>query len=379
MGSVHDTISRSTSNITRNILQLALDDRQILTALLRWDPNVSDRLTRALQSVDLPWQRLSFEEEYAFILRDLESSIQQAPLILAEVATINIRLDGLGARISQVAPGSHSLMGHVAGRNSTETSGIFTINSQNAPADGLTTTESDQENIFYPLRRVLAGIKRVIMGITHKLDGADSAVAPPSPFTSFSERGLWYFAALRCTTNPPSAPPSRSRSGSSISSSLSRRAAMNPTNFHATTAHRSSSPLSFSGLKSCPPSKVSYQKHSAISGVCVLPLLSASTLAASSSSLDHLRATTAIAAKLRAYWWCMEIEHGKWEWDGEHETDAGFLAGARRDLEEVQRRMEEDNDCAIRMVQQRREVELGSATVVAGGVQESGMDRVNWA
>ncbi|KAF9540980.1 hypothetical protein CPC08DRAFT_467930 [Agrocybe pediades] len=53
-----------------------------------------------------------------------------------------------------------------------------------------------------------------------------------------------------------------------MSSSSSRRAAMNPTNFHATTAHRSSSPLSFSGLKPCPPSKVSYQKLSKISCVC---------------------------------------------------------------------------------------------------------------
>ncbi|KAF9548108.1 hypothetical protein CPC08DRAFT_769302 [Agrocybe pediades] len=138
----------------------------------------------ALQSVDLPWQRLSFEEEYALILRDLEISIQQAPLIWAEVATINIRLNSLSAHISQVVPGLHSIMGHVPGRNLTETSlfhnaqqilitgGIFTIYSQNAPADGLTSTENDRENIFYPLRRVLVGIKCVIMRIAHKLDGA---------------------------------------------------------------------------------------------------------------------------------------------------------------------------------------------------------------
>ncbi|KAF9542662.1 hypothetical protein CPC08DRAFT_824249, partial [Agrocybe pediades] len=147
MGSVHNDIALSTSNICHHILQLTLDERQILTALLRWDPGVSDRLARALQSVNLLWQRLSFEEEYSLILRDLESIILRAPLIWAEVATINIRLDSLSARISQVSPGSVSLMGHVRDRSSTETSlfhnaqqimimgGSFTVHSQITPQD----------------------------------------------------------------------------------------------------------------------------------------------------------------------------------------------------------------------------------------------------
>ncbi|KAF4615813.1 hypothetical protein D9613_012417 [Agrocybe pediades] len=124
MDLAHNTISLFTSNISRHILHLALNDRQILTALLRWDPSVTDRLATALQSVDLPWQRLSFEEEYCLILRDLESIIQRAPRIWAEVATINIRLDSLSARIAQAR--SHLLMGHSSSRSSTETSAHYT-------------------------------------------------------------------------------------------------------------------------------------------------------------------------------------------------------------------------------------------------------------
>ncbi|KAF9541704.1 hypothetical protein CPC08DRAFT_824352 [Agrocybe pediades] len=122
MDSAHDTIALLTSKISHYILHLAPEDRNTLIALLRWDPSVSHRLTRALQSVDLTWQKLVFEEEYALILRDLESNIHQMPLIWADIATINVRLDSLSARISRVAPGSHSLMGHVLGRSSTDTS-----------------------------------------------------------------------------------------------------------------------------------------------------------------------------------------------------------------------------------------------------------------
>ncbi|KAF9541599.1 hypothetical protein CPC08DRAFT_717117 [Agrocybe pediades] len=198
MDSPHDTISLFTSNISRHILHLALDDRQILTALLRWDPSASDRLTRALRSVNSPWQTLSLEEEYALILRDLESSIQQAPPIWAEVATINIRLDSLSARISQVAPGSHSVMGHVRAWNSTETSffhnaqhimimgGNFTMHStqhlpeNSAPAsspplqllDERSTMEIGGEIMLDPLRRIFVGIKRAIKRIAHKVDRA---------------------------------------------------------------------------------------------------------------------------------------------------------------------------------------------------------------
>ncbi|KAF4615777.1 hypothetical protein D9613_012404 [Agrocybe pediades] len=64
MGSAHETISLFTSNISHHILHLSLEDRQTLTALLRWDPSVTDRLMTAIRSVGLPWQRLSFEEEY---------------------------------------------------------------------------------------------------------------------------------------------------------------------------------------------------------------------------------------------------------------------------------------------------------------------------
>ncbi|KAF9548106.1 hypothetical protein CPC08DRAFT_715647 [Agrocybe pediades] len=192
MGSVHDTIALFTSNISGHILQLALEDRQTLTALLKWDPTVSGRLTRALQFVESPWHRLSFEEEYFFILRDLERSIQQAPLIWADVASINIRLDSLSARISQGAPRLHSPMGHLRGANSTETSlfhnaqqvmimgGSFTIHSQNAqgtiaPAsspppqsvEDLATNESIGQDILCPLRRILAYVMRVIRRTIH--------------------------------------------------------------------------------------------------------------------------------------------------------------------------------------------------------------------
>ncbi|KAF4615812.1 hypothetical protein D9613_012416 [Agrocybe pediades] len=177
MSSVQDTIDLFTSNISLHILKLEVADRETLIALVKWDPSVSDRLTRALRSVDSPWRRISIEEEYALILRDLQSAIQQAPIIWAKIATLNIRLEGLNARLSQVAPGSHTLLGHVLGlfHNAQQiliTGGNFTIHSQNAPAGALTTTESDRENIFYPLRRVFVGIKRVVMRIAHKLDGA---------------------------------------------------------------------------------------------------------------------------------------------------------------------------------------------------------------
>ncbi|KAF9553762.1 hypothetical protein CPC08DRAFT_713486 [Agrocybe pediades] len=197
MGSVQVNISLITSSICCYILQLGLDDRQILTALLKWDPSASDRLTRALQSVDLPWQKLSFEEEYSLILHDLESVIQQTPLLWAEVATVNIRLDSLSARISQVSPGSVSLMGHVRDRSSTGTSlfhnaqqimimgGSFTVHSQITPQniapasspqplllDERTPTEIGAENPFCPIRRLFVCVKYVIMLIAHKVDGA---------------------------------------------------------------------------------------------------------------------------------------------------------------------------------------------------------------
>ncbi|KAF4615805.1 hypothetical protein D9613_012419 [Agrocybe pediades] len=197
-GSVQHTIALFTSNILHHILQLAFEDRHTLTALLRWDPTVSDRLAGALRDVDSAFHRLSFEEEYLFILRDLESSIQQAPLIWAEVATINVRLDSLSGRISQVAPRSHSLIGYPRIRGSTETSlfhnaqhilitgGNFTIHStQNTPdnisqtdtppfqsVDGLGTTESYGENIFCPLRRMFVCIKHAIVWIARRVEGA---------------------------------------------------------------------------------------------------------------------------------------------------------------------------------------------------------------
>ncbi|KAF9541698.1 hypothetical protein CPC08DRAFT_770560 [Agrocybe pediades] len=120
MDSVHDTISFFASSISRHILQIALDDREILTALLRWDPSVSDHLIRALHSVDSPWKRKNLEEDYRILLRDLEASIRQTPIIWAEVARINIRLESLSARILQVARGSHTLMGHLSDQNVSE-------------------------------------------------------------------------------------------------------------------------------------------------------------------------------------------------------------------------------------------------------------------
>ncbi|KAF9540981.1 hypothetical protein CPC08DRAFT_756203 [Agrocybe pediades] len=167
MGPAHDTIALFTSNISRHILQLALADRQILTALLRWDPSVSERLTRALR-----------------ILRDLEGSVQQEPLIWAEVATINIRLDSLSALIAQVAPRSNLLMGHSRSRSSTETSlfhnaqqimitgGSFTIHSaQNTPI--VNTSEIDGESSFCPIRRMLReGSRTQRMLHLEQFDGA---------------------------------------------------------------------------------------------------------------------------------------------------------------------------------------------------------------
>ncbi|KAF9542663.1 hypothetical protein CPC08DRAFT_439018 [Agrocybe pediades] len=198
MDGVHETILIFTSNISRHILQLALDDRQILTALLRWDPSVSNRLIRALQSVDSPWKRQSLEEEYFLLLRDLEAGIRQAPIIWAEVARINIRLESLSARLLQVARGSHTLMGHLSNENASEasifhsaqhvmiTGGNFTIHSQDArntiatasspspsqTAHELSTTPSDGENLFCPLRRVFARIEHVIMRIIHEVGRA---------------------------------------------------------------------------------------------------------------------------------------------------------------------------------------------------------------
>ncbi|KAF9548101.1 hypothetical protein CPC08DRAFT_823547 [Agrocybe pediades] len=102
MDDEHDTIALFTSSISRHILQLEVEDRQTLTALLRWEPSVSNRLTRVLQLVDSPWKRQSLEEDYFLLLHDLEASIRQTPIIWAEVARINIRSDNLNARISQV-------------------------------------------------------------------------------------------------------------------------------------------------------------------------------------------------------------------------------------------------------------------------------------
>ncbi|KAF4615747.1 hypothetical protein D9613_012401 [Agrocybe pediades] len=187
MGSVQDAIALTTSNICSHIMKLEVADRQTLTALLKWDPSVSDRLTRALQYVKLPWQRLSFEEDYALILRDLETTIQRAPLIWAEVAAVNIRLDSLSARIAQVAPRSHLLMGHSRSRSSTETSlfhdaqqimingGTFTIHSaQNQNTSDVNTNrgEIDGESPLCIIRRILVRIKRIVMIIVHSVEGA---------------------------------------------------------------------------------------------------------------------------------------------------------------------------------------------------------------
>ncbi|KAF9548098.1 hypothetical protein CPC08DRAFT_794684 [Agrocybe pediades] len=132
------------------------------------DPSVTDRLMAALRSVDMPWQRLSFEEEYLLILRDLGSIIQREPHVWAEVATINIRLDSLNARIAQVAPRSHLLMGHSRTRGSTETSlfhnaqqimitgGNFTIHSaQNQNTPDVNTSHVAASQYFPEPRNIL--------------------------------------------------------------------------------------------------------------------------------------------------------------------------------------------------------------------------------
>ncbi|KAF9550764.1 hypothetical protein CPC08DRAFT_321557 [Agrocybe pediades] len=97
-------LSSATLKISDNVLALPAPDRRVLLALLKWSPYVSQRLSAALEAIASPWVRRCTEEDYLLILYDLEQCIRQTPIIWADVARINIRLDNLYACLQQVVP-----------------------------------------------------------------------------------------------------------------------------------------------------------------------------------------------------------------------------------------------------------------------------------
>ncbi|KAF9541597.1 hypothetical protein CPC08DRAFT_717116 [Agrocybe pediades] len=97
-------LSLETLNTSSKILTLASEDRRVLVALLKWSPNVSQRVGAALDSLASPWTRKCIEEDYLMILHDLEHAMEKTPIIWADIAQINIRLDNLYACLQQVVP-----------------------------------------------------------------------------------------------------------------------------------------------------------------------------------------------------------------------------------------------------------------------------------
>ncbi|KAF9540983.1 hypothetical protein CPC08DRAFT_804044 [Agrocybe pediades] len=97
-------LSLEALNISSKILTLAHEDRRILVALLKWSPNASQRVGAALDALASPWTRRCIEEDYLLILHDLEHGVQKTPIIWADIAHINIRLENLYACLQQVVP-----------------------------------------------------------------------------------------------------------------------------------------------------------------------------------------------------------------------------------------------------------------------------------
>ncbi|KAF9548104.1 hypothetical protein CPC08DRAFT_347855 [Agrocybe pediades] len=106
MSAAEYSITQITSDIWGCMMALPVEQRRDLMAILKWNTDVSEGILHAWEHVDSPWTKQSIMDEYLVFLNDLTLAIQQVPIVLADIADCNIKLDALQARISPLSPTS---------------------------------------------------------------------------------------------------------------------------------------------------------------------------------------------------------------------------------------------------------------------------------
>ncbi|KAF9553759.1 hypothetical protein CPC08DRAFT_767295 [Agrocybe pediades] len=91
---------------TVRLKSLPIERRRHLMAILKWNTSVSEGILCALERIDAPWTKQNILYEYLVFLNDLILTIQKVPIVLADIADCNIKLDALQAKISQLSPTS---------------------------------------------------------------------------------------------------------------------------------------------------------------------------------------------------------------------------------------------------------------------------------